>query len=137
MKRFLLYLMVVIGLLIPVTVSAYDLNKNLTIYLDVTNFGDFSGKKLQVMVGHGTYSICYEMSKVAGYDNLYSVNIGAANGNTWGGATQLGFMADGSIWGGESNGSSSQPSQRINWSSVHTSVYYLTKNLSASATFTI
>lgn len=119
------------------TVSAADLAANLTIYFDVTEFGDFSGKKLQLMVGHGTYSITYKMNKVEGYDNLYSVKISDVNsGNKWGGATQLGFMAADEIWGAESNGSNSQPKTRIKWAPIYTGIYSVSSTLSGNVLFT-
>ena len=61
------------------TAGAANLKSDLTIYYDVTDFGDFSGKKLQIMIGHGSYSKAYEMKKVAGFDKIYSVNIGQVN----------------------------------------------------------
>jgi hypothetical protein len=50
------------------TAGAANLKSDLTIYFDITDFGSFSGKKLQLMVGHDTYSIAYQMNKVNGYD---------------------------------------------------------------------
>ncbi len=126
-----------VGMLLPLTATAADLKADLTIYYDVSTFGDFSGKKLQVMIGHGSYSTTYEMKAVEGYDNLYSVNIGEVNsGNAWGGATQLGFMAADAIWGGESNGSSSQPKERIKWAPMYSGIYNISSTLSGNVLFT-
>ena len=137
MKKLFTYLMLMVGMLLPMAVNAADLKADLTIYYDVSDFGDFSGNKLQVMIGHDTYSTTYEMKAVEGYDNLYSVNIGDVNnGDSWGGATQLGFMAAGSVWGGESNGAKSQPKERIKWADVKTGVYDITKDLSGNVLFT-
>lgn len=122
------------------TVSAADLAANLTIYFDVTEFGDFSGKKLQLMVGYETYSITYEMNKVEGYDNLYSVKISDVNsGNKWGGATQLGFMAAESIWGAVSEtDTNKEPSKRIKFAGTgnYTGIYKVNSTLSGNVLFT-
>ena len=116
------------------TAGAADLKADLTIYFDVTNFGDFSGKKLQILIGHGSYSKAYEMKKVAGFDKIYSVNIGQVNdGNVWGGATQLGFMAASSVWGEENN----SPQNRLPWADVKTQVYKISKDLSGNVLFKI
>ena len=116
------------------TASAYDLKADLTIYFDVTNFGDFSGKKLQIMIGHGSYSKAYEMKKVAGFDKIYSVNIGQVNnGGAWGGATQLGFMATSSVWGEENN----SPQNRLPYADLKTKVYNIPKTLSGNVLFKI
>ena len=137
MKKLFTCLMLMVGMLLPLTATAADLKADLTIYYDVSTFGDFSGKKLQVMIGHGSYSTTYEMKAVEGYDNLYSVNIGEVNsGNTWGGATQLGFMAADAIWGGEANGSSSQPKERIKWAPMYSGIYNITSTLSGNVLFT-
>ena len=137
MKKLFTYLMLMVGMLLPMAANAADLKADLTIYYDVSDFGDFSGKKLQAMIGHGSYSTTYEMKAVEGYDNLYSLNIGQVNsGNAWGGATQLGFMAADAIWGGESNGSSSQPKERIKWAPVYTGIYNISSTLSGNVLFT-
>ena len=73
MKKLFTYLMLMVGMLLPMAANAADLNADLTIYYDVTDFGDFSGKKLQAMIGHGSYSTTYEMKAVEGYNNLYSL----------------------------------------------------------------
>ena len=122
-----------VGMLLPLTATAADLKADLTIYYDVSDFGDFSGNKLQLMVGHDSYSIAYEMKAVEGYDNLYSVNIGDVNsGNSWGGANQLGIMAATSVWGSEN----SSPTHRFSYTSLKTGIYKLTKNLSGNVLFT-
>ena len=137
MKKLFTCLMLMVGMLLPLTATAADLKADLTIYYDVSTFGDFSNKKLQVMIGHGSYSTTYAMKAVEGYDNLYSVNIGEVNdGNTWGNATQLGFMAADAIWGGESNGSSSQPKERIKWAPMYSGIYNITSTLSGNVLFT-
>ena len=137
MKKLFTYLMLMVGMLLPMAANAADLKADLTIYYDVSDFGDFSGKKLQAMIGHGSYSTTYEMKAVEGYDNLYSLNIGQVNsGNAWGGATQLGFMAADAIWGGESNGSSSQPKERIKWAPMYTGIYNISSTLSGNVLFT-
>ena len=102
------------------TAGAANLKTSLTIYYDVTDFGSFSGKKLQVMIGHSGYSIAYEMRKVDGYDNIYSVNIGEANnGDQWNGATEIAFFAEASIWGGESK----SMKNRFTKTSTETGIY--------------
>lgn len=116
------------------TAGAANLKSDLTIYYDVTDFGDFSGKKLQIMIGHGSYSKAYEMKKVAGFDKIYSVNIGQVNeGNDWGGATQLGFMATSSVWGAENN----SPQHRLPYADVKTKEYNISKDLSGNVLFKI
>ena len=116
------------------TAGAYDLKADLTIYFDVTEFGNFSGKKLQIMIGHGSYSKAYEMKNVAGFDKIYSVNIGQVNsGGAWGGATQLGFMATSSVWGEEDN----SPQNRLPWADVKTQAYNISKDLSGNVLFKI
>lgn len=101
------------------TAGAANLKTSLTIYYDVTNFGSFSGKKLQVMIGHNSYSKAYEMKKVEGYDNIYSVNIGEANGEQWNGATQIAFFAEASIWGEENK----SMKNRFNYTETETAIY--------------
>lgn len=133
MKKLFTCLMLMVGMLLPLTATAADLKADLTIYYDVSDFGDFSGNKLQLMVGHDSYSIAYEMKAVEGYDNLYSVNIGDVNsGNSWGGANQLGIMAATSVWGSEN----SSPTHRFGYTSLKTGIYKLTKNLSGNVLFT-
>lgn len=133
MKKLFTCLMLMVGMLLPLTATAADLKADLTIYYDVSDFGDFSGNKLQLMVGHDGYSIAYEMKAVEGYDNLYSVNIGDVNsGNSWGGANQLGIMAATSVWGSEE----SSPTHRFDYTSLKTGIYKLTKNLSGNVLFT-
>lgn len=133
MKKLFTCLMLMVGMLLPLTATAADLKADLTIYYDVSDFGDFSGNKLQLMVGHDSYSIAYEMKAVEGYDNLYSVNIGDVNsGNSWGGANQLGIMAATSVWGSEN----SSPTHRFSYTSLKTGIYKLTKNLSGNVLFT-
>ncbi len=136
MNKILRVLAVFFFCLTTFTAGAADLKSDLTIYYDVTDFGDFSGKKLQLMVGHGTYSITYEMKKVEGYDNLYSVNIGEANGGSWNGASELGFMAADGIWGEEGNGASSRPKNRIKWAPIYTGIYSVSTTLSGNVLFT-
>lgn len=121
------------------TASAYDLKADLTIYFDVTNFGDFSGKDLQIMIGHGSYSTTYAMTKVAGFDKIYKVNIGDINnGGAWGGATQLGFMAATGIWGPVKDGDSNKsPQSRLPYADLKTKVYNIKKNLSGNVLFKI
>lgn len=133
MKKLFTCLMLMVGMLLPLTATAADLKADLTIYYDVSDFGDFSGNKLQLMVGHDSYSIAYEMKAVEGYDNLYSVNIGDVNsGNSWGGANQLGIMAATSVWGSEN----SSPTHCFGYTSLKTGIYKLTKNLSGNVLFT-
>ena len=122
------------------TAGAATLKSDLTIYFDVTNFGNFSGKKLQIMIGHSSYSTTYEMKQVDGYDNLYSVNIGEVNnGNDWGGATQLGFMAAEGIWGAVSDtDTNKEPSKRIKFAGTgnYTGIYKVNSTLSGNVLFT-
>lgn len=121
------------------TAGAATLKSDLTIYFDVTNFGDFSGKDLQIMIGHGSYSTTYKMNKVTWSNNLYSVNIGEVNsGDDWGGATQLGFMAASGIWGPVSdNDSNKSPEKRIKFADVKTGIYKVNEDLSGNVLFKI
>lgn len=114
------------------TAGAANLKSGLTIYYDATDFGDFSGKKLQIMVGKSGYSINYELKKVG--CNLYSVNIGDVNGGSdWKGATQIGFMAATEVWGGEN----STPSSRIKYAGegFFTGIYSFYSDLSGKVLF--
>lgn len=114
------------------TVSAVDLKTSLTIYYDITSYGNFTGKKLQIMIGKNNYSRAYEMKKVDGYDNIYSVNIGDANGEQWNGATQIAFFAEASIWGGENN----SIKKRFEWTETETAIYDIKEGFSGDVLFT-
>ena len=88
-------------------VSAYDLNGSEYVYFEVPS--TWTEKTKAIMVGHDSYSICYEMTQIANTD-IYYVKM-----PTWGGYNAYGFLNTNGLWGGEGNGSSSKPSTRINW----------------------
>ncbi len=88
-----------------------DITSGAKIYLDISGHTKMqesvkAGKKLQIMVGHGTYSICYEMKQEGTCSNLYVVTM-----PNWGGCTQIAFITADAVWGGEG----SSPQNRNQW----------------------
>ncbi len=112
-KRFIFLFFTLFALSIP-TWGA-NITAGAKIYLDISGHAKMQesvkdGKKLQVMAGHSTYSICYEMKQEGTCSNLYVVTM-----PKWDGCTQLAFITADAIWGGEGNGSSSSPQNRSQW----------------------
>ena len=90
---------------------AANIANNTVIYFDATAYTDIqqsiaSGKKLQMLLGHSSWSQGYQLTAVEGYENLYSVKM-----PNWDGCTQLAFMTVDSQWGGEG----SSVSSRVQW----------------------
>lgn len=107
---------------------AANIANNTVIYFDATAYTDIqqsiaSGKKLQMLLGHGSWSQGYQLTAVEGYDNLYSVKMAK-----WDGCTQLAFMTVDSQWGGEG----SSVSNRVQWGYTKTPVYSITSNMSGN-----
>ena len=107
---------------------AANIANNTVIYFDATAYTDIqqsiaSGKKLQMLLGHGSWSQGYQLTAVEGYENLYSVKM-----PNWDGCTQLAFMTVDSQWGGEG----SSVSSRVQWGYTKTPVYSITSNMSGN-----
>lgn len=67
--------------------SSYDVTAGAVVYFDTTGWDTSSYPNVQIMIGHGSYSSCYKMSRV-GSTNLYYYTM-----PSWGGFTQLCFIA--------------------------------------------
>ena len=111
-KRLLLLFFTLFALSVP-TWGA-NISSGAKIYLDISGHAKMQesvkvGKKLQVMAGHGTYSICYEMKQEGTCSNLYVVTM-----PKWDGCTQLAFITADAIWGGE-GGDDKSPQKRSEW----------------------
>ena len=107
---------------------AANIANNTVIYFDATAYTDIqqsiaSGKKLQMLLGHSSWSQGYQLTAVEGYENLYSVKM-----PNWDGCTQLAFMTVDSQWGGEG----SSVSSRVQWGYTKTPVYSITSNMSGN-----
>lgn len=85
--------------------SGYDVTSGALIYFDATGWDTSTYSKVQIMIGHSTYSTCYTMTRV-GTTNLYYYTM-----PSWGGFTQICFIADSGTWGTES-GSGHSPNDR-------------------------
>ena len=83
-----------------------------TIYFDA---GSWSVSNLYFMIGHGTYSECYKMTKDTG--TIYKVSLPSG----WDGATEWCIINAGSGWGSEGNSVSHRKGYATNASSVRTS----------------
>ena len=110
---------------------AANIANNTVIYFDATAYTDIqqsiaSGKKLQMLLGHSSWSQGYQLTAVEGYENLYSVKM-----PNWDGCTQLAFMTVDSQWGGEGN----SVSNRVQWGYTKTPVYSITSNMSGNVGF--
>ncbi len=110
---------------------AANIANNTVIYFDATAYTDMqqsiaSGKKLQMLLGHSTWSQGYQLTAVEGYENLYSVKM-----PNWDGCTQLAFMTVDSQWGGEG----SSVSSRVQWGYTKTPVHSITSNMSGNVGF--
>lgn len=88
-----------------IAATGYDVTSGAIIYFDATGWDTSTYSKVQIMIGHGTYSTCYTMTRV-GSTNLYYYTM-----PSWSGFTQMCFIANSSEWGAES-GSGHSPNDR-------------------------
>lgn len=93
--------------------TSYDVTAGAIVYFDTTGWDTSTYSKVQIMIGHGTYSSCYTMSRV-GSTNLYYYTM-----PSWGGFTQLCFIANTSEWGSEG----SSPNNRKTYSHYYTNTW--------------
>lgn len=110
---------------------AANITANTVIYFDATAYTNIqtsiaSGKTLQMLLGHSSWSQGYKMTAVDGYDNIYSVKM-----PQWDGCTQLAFCTVDSQWGGEG----SSVTNRLNWTYEKTAVHSISSNLSGNVGF--
>ena len=110
---------------------AANITANTVIYFDATAYPNIqtsiaSGKTLQMLLGHSSWSQGYQMTAVEGYDNIYSVKM-----PQWDGCTQLAFCTVDSQWGGEG----SSVTNRLNWTYEKTAVHSISSNLSGNVGF--
>jgi len=105
----------VTGADVDLAASGYDVTAGAIVYFDTTGWDTATYSHVQIMIGHGTYSACYDMTKVSG--NLYYITMPA-----WGGFTQLCFIANTSSWGIES-GSGHSPNDRKTYSHHYTNTW--------------
>ncbi len=113
------------------TAGAANIANKTKIYFDVSEYPEIQaqiavGHKLQLMVGHSTWSQGYEMTKVNGSDNLYYKEM-----PKWDGCTEISFFTATDVWGGEGK----KMEDRFNYTSAHTPKISITTNLSGSVTF--
>ena len=74
-----------------------------------------TGKNVNILLGHDTYSIGYQMTKLGNTD-VYYVNL-----PKWDGYTQYGFIyVNETVWGSEYN----SPKNRLQWAPYKTDVIY-------------
>lgn len=109
-----------------------DIKKDAIIYFDISEYPEIqqsiaSGKKLQVLVGHDSWSEGFLLTKVSGSDNLYKTS----KLPNWGGCTKLGFMTVDSKWASQGEGVGG----RIQYGYTKTDVFNLNSNISGSVTF--
>lgn len=93
--------------------SSYDVTAGAIVYFDTTGWDTSTYSKVQIMIGHNSYSSCYTMSRV-GSTNLYYYTM-----PSWGGFTQLCFIANTSEWGSEGN----SPAHRKTYSHYYTNTW--------------
>ncbi len=106
---------------VDVATTSYNVTSGHYIYLDNSVLG-WTTSVIQVIIGHGTWSSCYKMTKISN-TNLYYVKM-----PDWSGATELAFIGNSGEWGDEGN----SPSHRKSYASKSTAVFKLTTNLSSS-----
>ena len=130
-KIFAFLLIAFIGLS-TFTASAANISKNTKIYFDATAYPDIqasvaAGKKLQVLVGHNTWSQGFTMSKVSGYDNIYYYQM-----PKWDGCTKIAFLTtEAGDWESKGEGVDA----RVKYGYKYTGVYSLGSNISGSVLF--
>ena len=110
---------------------AANISANTVIYFDASAYTNIqtsiaSGKTLQMLLGHSSWSQGYKMTAVDGYDNIYSVKM-----PQWDGCTQLAFCTVDSEWGGEG----SSVTSRLNWTYEKTAVHSISSNMSGNVGF--
>lgn len=110
---------------------AANISANTVIYFDATAYTNIqtsiaSGKTLQMLLGHSSWSQGYKMTAVDGYDNIYSVKM-----PKWDGCTQLAFCTVDAEWGGEG----SSVTSRLNWTYEKTAVHSISSNMSGNVGF--
>ncbi len=98
--------------------TGWNVTSGAIVYFDATGWNLTSYPKVQIMVGHGSYSSCYDMTKVSG--NLYYISM-----PSWENYTQLCFIANASSWGSEGN----SPDHRNNYSSQYTNIWTADRGL--------
>ena len=110
---------------------AANITANTVIYFDASAYTNIqtsiaSGKTLQMLLGHSSWSQGYKMTAVDGYDNIYSVKM-----PQWDGCTQLAFCTVDSEWPGEG----SSVTNRLNWTYEKTAVHSISSNMSGNVGF--
>lgn len=110
---------------------AANISANTVIYFDASAYTNIqtsiaSGKTLQMLLGHSSWSQGYKMTAVDGYDNIYSVKM-----PKWDGCTQLAFCTVDAEWGGEG----SSVTSRLNWTYEKTAVHSISSNMSGNVGF--
>ena len=105
---------------------AYNISANTYFYYDNSKLNWTNGC-IQLMVGHGSWSQGYQMTKISN-TNLYYVKM-----PKWDGATQIAVFGTDAVWGGVASSISSRKS----WAPNSTSVLSLTANLSGSRLLTV
>ena len=113
------------------TASAANITTDTKIYFDLSAYPELiaqaaNGHKVQLMVGHSSYSQGYVMTKVSGTDNVYYVKM-----PKWDGCTEFAFFTAKDAWGGDNT----KMSNRLGWTSAHTSTISISTNLSGSVSF--
>lgn len=98
---------------------AYNISANTYFYYDNSTL-NWTNSCIQLMVGHGSWSQGYQMTKISN-TNLYYVKM-----PQWDGATQIAVFGTDAAWGGEGSSITSRKS----WAPNSTSVLNLTAGLS-------
>ena len=106
--------------------GAYNISANTYFYYDNSTL-NWTNSCIQLMVGHGSWSQGYQMTKISN-TNLYYVKM-----PQWNGATQIAVFGTDAVWGGEGN----SISNRKSWAPNSTSVLSLTANLSGYRLLTV
>ena len=106
-----------------------DISANAYIYFNVADYPAVQtsmegGGKLQVLLGHNTWSEGYLMERVKGTKTMYQVKM-----VKWDGCTQLCFMTGEAKWGGEG----ASPTNRKQWALSSTPIYSFGNNITTSA----
>ena len=101
-----------IGAKVDLAETGYDVTNGAIVYFDTTGWDTSTYSKVQIMIGHGSYSSCYDMTKVSG--NLYYCTM-----SSWGGFTQLCFIANSSSWGSEGH----SPDSRKTYAHYYTNTW--------------
>ncbi len=99
-----------VGANVEVAPTAWD-QSAVTIYFDA---GSWSVKTLYVLIGHGSWSSCYSMTKDSG--TIYKCSV-----PSWGGATEWYIINADSGWGDEGNSPTHRKAYASNASSKRTS----------------